>query len=178
MVYYSKPIIRSGRSKYSNETTCFNAVLTADVAAGSTIPVNNAGQANEYKGFVIVPATNVYGTRKVKNFTIRITAHNNDSPLVGALVYVPEGTKAMDMSVTNPTQSLYAPQQNVICTFMIPSQAGDDDSDSITTISSKLARNLSSGDSIMLVLCNAYDMEASAGAPIGVVGTVNYAIKF
>lgn len=178
MSYYGKPRIRSGRGKYSNETTCFNTQIEANVAAGTTFPVNNAGQADEYKGFVIVPATNVYGTRKVKNFTIRITAHNNDSAFIGALVYVPEGTKASPMSVTNPTQSLYAPQQNVICTFMVPSQAAENDSDTIITVSSKLARNLSSGDSIMLVLCNGYAMDASAEEPITIMGTVNYAIKF
>lgn len=179
MSYYRRSSrIRSGRAKYSSETTCFNTQIEANVAAGTTFPINNEGQANEYKGFVIVPATNVYGTRKVKNFTIRITAHNNDTALVGALVYVPEGTKASDMSTTNPTQSLYAPQQNVISSFIVPSQAADNDSDTVVNISSRLARNLSSGDSIILILCTAYSMEASAEEPVTVMGTVNYAIKF
>ena len=176
--YHRSSRIRSGRSKYSSETTCFNTQIEAHMNQGTTFPINNPGTADEYKGFVIVPATNVYGTRKVKNFTIRITAHNNDTALVGALVYVPEGTKAMDMSTTNPTQSLYAPQQNLIQTFIVPSQAADNDSDTVVTVSNKLARNLSSGDSIILILCTAYAMEASQEEPVTVMGTVNYAIKF
>ena len=86
--------------KYSNETVCFNQGVTESVDAG--VPFTE-------DPLVIVPATNVLGNRKVKNFTIKVTANLNDDAIIGVLAYVPEGTTMSTPLVAGTTQSLYEP---------------------------------------------------------------------
>ena len=117
---YRRSYYRGRSQKYSNETIAFNTQLTADKDGGVLFPVTRLPDASNYNGLPIVTSTPIMGTRKVKNFTIKVTALNNDDTIYGALVYVPENTSANAPQVTGPYQSLYEPNQNVIATFVIP----------------------------------------------------------
>lgn len=174
--YYTK---RGG--KYSNETMCFNAQVTSNVDGG--VPFSE-------DPIVLVPATNVMGNRKVKNFTVKVTANFNDDVIIGVLAYVPEGTTMSKPLVSGDIQSLYEPNQNVIATFVIPpncvrSPNGDLTSASAPTqivVSNRLARNLNTGDTICLCLISPNGLTAGDGSgtapPCTICGTVNYAIKY
>lgn len=166
---------RSGRAKYSNETTYFST-NTIDVAAGSTFPAGTDPETHKpWRGYTIVGATTVAGTRKVKNFDISLTSQNLGAPVVGALVYVPEGTLASEMTLGTDPSSLYEPNQNVICQFMIPAN-GETNSPQITRIRSRLARNLDAGDSIVMIFGAIGAISSEANALV--CSTINYAIKF
>lgn len=180
---------RRGGSKYSNETITSHLSLTQDTAANTAFPVQNSGQANQYTGVIIVPATNISGNRKVKNFSIKVVAARNDAPIYGALVYVPEGTEAKKFGVGQLQQSMYEPNQNVICSFVLPPTATRDlqtgvvltaEAPGVVTVRNRLARNLSQGDSIALVYCTPSTLKSalSAGDETVIDAQVNYAIKF
>lgn len=190
--YYTLPKVYSSRvyrsAKYSNETVAFNAQVTQDLDGGTTFP--DAPGPDQPKGLLIVPATNVLGNRKVKNFTIRVTANLNDDQIFGALVYVPEGTEASRLLTSGSVQSLYEPNQNVIATFVIPPNCLRDTDGSIInssaptqiTVSNRLARNLNTGDHIALIFGTPNGITINGtgdnGEPCTISGTVNYAIKY
>lgn len=191
--YYPLPYIYSYRNyrsaKYSNETVAFNTQATADIPGGDSFPVGQIG-AN-IPGVLIVPATDVLGNRKVKNFTIKVTANLNDDPIIGCLIYVPEGTTANALQVAGTAQSLYEPNQNVIASFVIPPNCTRDLNGDIQTasaptqitVSNKLARNLNTGDYIILLFATPNGLSAGDGVggnppPMIISGTVNYAIKY
>lgn len=169
--------------KYSNETIAFNTQVTNTIDSNLTFP---ATQDPETHGLTIVPPTNVLGNRKVKNFTIKITANANDDQIFGALVYVPEGTFASSMQVGGTSQSIYEPNQNVICTFIIPPNCSRNTQGTITQISAptqivvstRLARNLNTGDSIALIFSTPNGLTAIDSAPVTISGTCNFAIKY
>lgn len=175
-------------AKYSNETVSFNTQLTDAVDSGITFPEGNP--PTYPPGVLIVPSTEVLGNRKVKNFTIKVTANLNDDAIFGALVYVPEGTIASDLQVSGSQQSMYEPNQNVIATFVIPPNSTRDGEGHVITasaptqitVSNRLARNLNTGDYIVLVFSSPNGLTAGDGTddvpPITVCGTVNYAIKY
>ena len=183
--YYYKP--RS--TKYSNETISFNCNLAAAVPPNTTFP-ENTGTDNP-PGIMIVNPTNVFGNRKVKNFTVKITANGNEDVILGALVYIPEGTVASRIMAGGMSQSIYEPNQNVISTFVIPPNVKRDSDAAITqvsapttvTVSNKLARNLNTGDYIVIILCSPNGLRCGPGTQgtaeqVYISGTVNYAIKF
>ena len=116
VIPYSYPYRSYRSAKYSNETIAFNTELTDSIDGGVIFPHID----ENIPGVLIVPATTVLGNRKVKNFTIKVTANFNDDAIFGALVYVPQGTVASNLQVTGPSQSMYEPNQNVIATFVIP----------------------------------------------------------
>lgn len=162
-----------GKSKYSNETTFFDFTKPATAwGRGTSFPVDGD---TGFLGIPIVSSTNVYGTRKVKNFDISLTTTDLSSPLVGALVYLPEGTQTSHFVLGDLRNSLYEPNQNVICQFMIPAN-GPQNAPQITRIRSRLARNMDSGDSIVMLFGNIGEIPAESQFEIA--GTVNYAIKF
>ena len=171
-------------TKYSNETVCFNVGGTATVDGGQPFPWNE-GDIN-LRGVTIVPPTNVLGNRKVKNFQIKVTCTGNDDPIIGCLVYVPEGTSVSAPLVTGQTQSLYEPNQNVILSFVIPAQCERNNEAEITTFSSpiivnvsnRLARNLNTGDQIKLIFSSPNGVTASEDQPCVISGTCNFAIKY
>lgn len=191
---YRRRYYRSKFGKYSNETCCINAIATAHVAGGATFPTsaNPNPQLGEIaKGVLVVPATSMLGNRKVKNFTIKLNAVGNESTIVGALVYVPDGTEPSNLSTQVASQSLYEPNQNVICTFLIPPSCTRDANGDLNqvftppaiTVSTRLARNLSSGDTIVMVFSPIDDLNAGDGMandppPMTISGTVNFAIKY
>ena len=168
---------RSGRSKYSNETTSIVYATPSAYAASTTFPIGIDSQGNQFRGVVIVPATTVYGTRKAKNFDISITTAGTETPIVAALVYVPQGTYAGDMNVAaftgDSVVSLYEPNQNVIGQFVIPATF-DNTTQTVTRFKTRLSRNLDSGDQIVLLFGNADQIPQDAA----ICGTVNYAIKY
>ena len=185
---YVRPYYNYRSAKYSNETIAFNTSITENIDGGITFP-DDVTVPNG-RGCVIVAATDVLGNRKVKNFTIKVTANGNDDQIFGALVYVPEGTNASQLGVTGITQSLYEPNQNIICTFIIPPNCSRDNSGVITSqsaptqivVSNKLARNLNTGDKIVLLFSTPNGLYAGDGTgeavPCVVSGTVNFAIKY
>lgn len=155
---------RVGGKRYSFETTNINILSDGNHPAAQM-------------GYVITPPVQSYGKRKVKNFTLTLSADDNlDQPIVGALVYVPEGTIPTELSVTgndttqpNTVRSSYEPSQNVIMSFILkPGQSLP------LTKKSALARNLDSSDRIMLII----KPYGNLGAQTQFVGTCSYAIKY
>ena len=196
---YRRNYFRTRSAKFSNETCAVNVQATQAVAAGFTFPQfdpPDPSQGQIAKGLMVVPATTIMGTRKVKNITLKLTARGNESPIVGALIYVPEGTQASDLSTQLSTSSLYEPNQNVIMTFILPPSVDRDPDGFVTqmftppttTVSNRLARNLSSGDMLVLVMACVDDVNAGDGTvdagtgrtkdPMAIFGTVNFAIKY
>lgn len=169
---------RSGKSKYSNQTT--SVVLNvpeAGIDSGETFPEGQDEQQNAYRGCTIVPSTGVYGTRKAKNFDVQITTSAITSPIIAALVYVPQGTLASNLNISafspEGPNSLYEPNQNVIGQFIIPATPPGT-SQSVSRFKTRLARNLDSGDSIVLVMAAVEAIEP----PASICATINYAIKY
>lgn len=165
---------KSKTSRYSNETTVFK--VTGPVSANQTVPYDTEHTA--VKGCTIVSSTPVYGTRKVKNFEIQCVAQANFAdPVYGALVYVPEGTHPSAL-LAGDHSSLYEPNQNVIAQFVIPPTLGNSQTPTIVHVKNKLARNLDSGDCIVLVFVTSTQSTATGANALQISGTVNYAIKF
>lgn len=192
---------RRGGGKYSNETVTFSLGQDEDVtAAGSTWPTDDSpGEGDIPKGILVVPATNLMGNRKVKNFTIKVTGQNLNTAIYGALVYVPEGTTPSNLGTNSQYKSLYEPNQNVITQFVIPPNCNrttttphyliNVQSPQIINVTNRLARNLSSGDMIVLLFSNSGPLYAGDGthvnsttgltdAPAEIYGSVNYAIRY
>lgn len=180
---------RGKYAKYSNETIAFNTQVTSEIDGNVSFPITTDPEDPTVvlsKGVLIVPATDILGNRKVKNFTLKLTANGNDDQIFGALVYVPEGTITSSLQVGGPFQSMYEPNQNVICTFIIPPNVLRDNDGVITAssaptqivVSNKLARNLNTGDCIALIFASPNGLTATEEQPVVISGTCNFAIKY
>lgn len=165
-------------TKYSSETyaTAVNIIGSGPIGTHGTFTVP------------VLPNTigGVLGTRKAKNFTLRLcTEQTLISPSSGpdtfergrvafALVFVPEGTTAspINFGSGNAAVSLYEPNQNVILGGVIDSQQ-------TYSFKTRLARNLNAGDNIVLILYDLYSV-GNTGETINtpVAITCNYAISF
>ncbi len=160
--------------KYSNETFNFNAALN--------IPANS----NPTYQSPIVLDTNIGGTRKIKNLSLSIMAYsrNNDwaIPFVFAVIYYPEQTgqeikpPVLNVGGTINDQaieplSIYEPNQNVIMSGFIPTS-----SNTPVTFRSRLARNLNSGDTVLLLLRPIG--VATEALDVDVAANFNYAICY
>lgn len=145
--------------KYSNETQDFSDTLPATPNAKLNMQAT------------MVPALNVQGMRKCKNFTLQIITTSR-IPITFALVYVPQGTTPSALSFGSPGAplSMYEPNQNVIMSGTVI------DGSAQQTWRTRLARNLNSGDYIALVLGTADNFNVSAEPAISV--TFNYAITY
>jgi len=155
--------------KYSNETYNYAGQYT----------VNSAQQKN-YWSETLISAIDQQGVRKCKNFELSLTgtpwiqdgtaAH---APMFFALVYVPQGTDPSQITIGNPDAcaSLYEPNQNVIMCGVWPS-----DLTAPFVKKTRLARNLNSGDRIVLVMSVPPFGEGAYVKNIAV--TLNYAISF
>ena len=133
------------RISYSNETTSFNT--TTVITAGATPNFPSFGEGASNMGLVLVAPVTNQGKRKCKNFTLSISTKGNSVPLVGVLVYVPEGTNPSTLLIGNASQSgasLYEPNQNVIMQGFL-------DDAQVYRFKTRLARNLNSGDTIQLI---------------------------
>lgn len=152
-------------AKYSNET----------FAALASVNTTLATPLDYY--CLLSESTPVLGTRKAKNFTLTLVT-NSPVPFFFALVYVPEGTSpgllnagtSIDTSGVLISASMYEPNQNVI---MSGSFGGPNST--IERYKTRLARNLNSGDSIMLVLKN-LDQGEDDNAQVAI--QLNYAISY
>lgn len=157
----------AGRSKYSIETTTSNQALSAMTSDGSTL----------HGISVVVAATTIQGMRKVKHMQISVCLqHGSESaaiapgaPILWALVYVPQGQTAIPAPATSG--SIYEPNQFVIASGLADADAGP------IRINTPLARNLNSGDSIVLTyrLLNGGPLVA-ADATASILTMTRYAI--
>lgn len=167
-------------TKYSNET--FGSQFDIDNVSGVI------GSHGDFQLPIVPDAGGVLGTRKCKNFTLRIgvspttivdsTDPNNPIDMTArvafALVYVPEGTNPsiLAFGAGNNAISLYEPNQNVI-------MAGIVDSQQTYSFKTRLARNLNSGDQLFLVFSDLLAVGAvtdSTHTPV--TFSLNYAISF
>lgn len=163
-------------TKYSNETYASLVDLTTNT-------LNTRATASVF----VIPNVlgGVLGTRKAKNFTIRICAEQTRAirssetlfrraTIAFALVYLPEGNLpgAMHYGSGQTSQSLYEPNQNVILSGIV-------DSNQVYTFKTRLARNLNAGDNITLefmdLTINDQDNQTIL-TPLAV--SCNYAISF
>lgn len=149
-------------AKYSNETFAGMASYTFN----ETLPT----------GWILfTKRTDILGTRKAKNFTLSLVT-DSLIPFVFALVFVPEGTSPLDLHQGTEvesnyliTTSLYDPNQNVIMTGVF----GGPNS-TVERFKTRLARNLNSGDQIVLVV-----KALTTGEGTSVINAVlNYAISY
>lgn len=156
--------------KYSNETYNYAGLYT----------VQNAGVKNNWSE-TLISAIDTQGVRKCKNFELSLTgtpftnAQNQiaHAPMFFALVYVPQGTEPSQINIGNPDAcaSLYEPNQNVIMSGVWPS-----DLTAPFVKKTRLARNLNSGDRIVLVMSSPQFGEGAYSKNLAV--TLNYAISF
>lgn len=179
---------RTGRQRYSNETTTIGFQMSGQINAGVNFPENETspGVVSD-RGITVVPTATIQGTRKVKNITLKITGQYLTAPVFCALVYVPEGTLPNALNLGNGT-SFYEPNQNVITSFVLPQTVQFNVSGTTTeaiptgqttyTISTRLARNLASGDRVVLIMAAGGNLLYSPDTKGYICGTANYAIKY
>ena len=154
--YYKKKYYprASSRDKYSVEQSAFTEVITA----------------SNQQATLIVPPTATQGMRKVKHLTISVatTASASTSDyFYWALVYVPEGYNPNTLTVASTAGAstpLYEPNQNVLSCGVFDLSSGPN------RISTPLARNLNTGDRIILIVAN------PTPSSITLHGVVRYAI--
>ena len=167
-------------TKYSNET--FGSQFDMDNVSGVV------GSHGSFELPVVPDSRGVLGTRKCKNFTLRIGVNQTTiidgtgvqpdelitARIAFALVYVPEGTNPSDIQfgVGQNALSLYEPNQNVI-------MAGIVDSQQTYSFKTRLARNLNSGDQIFLLFADLTAVGAATDSTsTPVTFSLNYAISF
>jgi hypothetical protein len=113
----------------------------------------------------------------VKNPTLRIVTDspNPPSPILWALVYAPQGFPPALLQLQagatgNVPISIFEPNQNVIMSGWFNALGTHDP----VTYKSPLARNLDSGDQIVLLLYN----PSAQATTIGIAFALNYAICY
>ena len=135
---YSRAL--ANRAKYSIETTTSNQGLSAMTQDGTTL----------YGISSVVAPTTIQGMRKVKHMQVSMCLQHASSayemaggaPIIWALVYVPAGQATVPAPATSG--SIYEPNQFVIASGIADADAGP------IRINTPLARNLNSGDAIVL----------------------------
>lgn len=161
--------------KYSNET--YNVT-------GQYQVLNGAQKENWCE--TLISAIDTQGVRKCKNFELSLTGGAFEptgqtqgdavtAPIFFALVYVPQGTDPSNINIGVPDAcaSLYEPNQNVIMAGVWP---GDLTAPFVKK--TRLARNLNSGDRIVLVMSSPpFGAQGSTYSKTLAV-TLNYAISF
>lgn len=160
--------------KYSNKafkTMKYSSETYAAIATNYRLDLQNQ------VGIVFTTGTSVLGTRKAKNFTLTITT-NSAIPFVFALVFVPEGTTPSSLNQGTEqvgsylqSVSLYEPNQNVIMSGMFGGVSSQ-----INRYKTRLARNLNSGDIIVLLIKALVPGEQGSSATVDAM--LNYAISY
>lgn len=132
---FYKKYSRGSRDKYSVEQQAGSLNIPANSQAWSTV----------------VPDTAIQGMRKIKHLTISLAADEVAGQAgpwsYWCLVYVPQGTAVNTMNLTG-TSGMYEPNQFVMNCGVADFSAGP------CRISSRLSRNLNSGDKICLIMSN------------------------
>ena len=169
---YGKGMYRKAFRKAFRKFSVENIMVSGTMAhtgTGWEWPVDGGNPIGYY---VVNPATftidavshTIMGTRKAKNFSLTFLC-DVDRPVLWALVFKPEGVDVKNLTPGNGT--IYEPNQNVIMTgIYTPGQQ--------SKWSTRLGRNLNSGDSIILLVAG-YSADATTfqwGAQI------SYAISF
>lgn len=151
--------------KYSSETV---------TQVGTIALQQNAANAPTIAVPIVTP-TNIGGMRKVKNFTLRFQSGVSCQYQI-ALVYVPEGTNASNIQISNNNNvvSVYEPNQNVIIAGIVTT--GIDNATSV--LRTRLARNLNSGDSVYLAIRQLNSFTALPAQEAQVFAMVNFAITY
>ena len=135
MPKYYKRKSRGSRDKYSVEQQ----------AGLMTIPAGTQAWA------AVVPDSAIQGMRKIKHLTVSVAS--GESGETGAaysywcLVYVPQGTPVNTMTLTGTT-GMYEPNQFVMNCGVADFSSGP------VRFTSRVSRNLNSGDKIVLILSN------------------------
>lgn len=175
--YYRRRYYRGygKRLRYSNETM----TQTGTFNTGNTpnTDITASGNYGVFPPLQIIPQAVTQGIRKVKNMSLSIapmlfdgTGNALQLPVRYALVYVPEGTNPSALQIGAGVNSLYEPNQNVI-------MQGSFLTSNPYRTSTRLARNLNSGDSIyLLMVANGTGAWGSNTATFGV--NLNYAIAY
>ena len=162
--------------RYSNETSTFSIDTPIAQDSTATLPVYN-----QKIGKTLVEAATIQGTRKVKNMTISLSTSTIPVPVYCAVVYVPQGTDASSINVNASTaagpSSLYEPNQNVIMQFVLNPVYAQGQGSNVQRFKTRLARNLDSGDKIVLVFAPSKATTQNITNFI-LNGTFNYAISF
>ena len=141
------------RDKYSVEQNTFRITLDNNTAQNS---------------IVVVPSTTIEGMRKVKHITISVSNSGSTvNTLYWAIVYVPAGYTCNNLRLPdiNSGGALYEPNQFVMNAGCFDLDAGP------SRLTSPVARNLNSGDSIYLVVGS-----PGLGSTMNLNGLVRYAI--
>lgn len=152
------PIVK--KDKYSIETT-----FVSTKVGRINPPAQEQDPANPMQKIICVPAVTVQGMRKVKHLEVTLAADAR-AICVWALVYVPQVDIALPNLTlnTNNATSLYEPNQFVMMSGTTDFIAGT------LRFRTPMARNLNSGDAIVLLIRNITDVD------VNVRGTVRYAI--
>lgn len=146
-VYYKR---RSTRH-YSVESKFFTVALQQ----GTTSSVD------------VVPAITSEGKRKVAHLTISGSWGGSAQGILWALMYIPQGVSVPAFNLNNGG-SILEPNQYVMSTGTFDADAGP------MRISSRLTRNLNSGDKVVLLLTPL----STGSAPGTINGIVRYAISY
>jgi hypothetical protein len=142
-------------------------------SARTVKPVRYSNETVAGQGAPTIPGTS--NVRKVKNPTLRLVSAPASTPvaILWILAYVPQGfdTFKINMGVAGSAPvSVYEPNQNVIVSGMLtPSGTADP-----VTYRSRLARNLDSGDKILLSFYN----PNAQGINVSISYTFHYAICY
>jgi hypothetical protein len=123
----------------------------------------------------LIPPAVLQGIRKAKNFTVRLAFPDATISLQWALVFAPEGpapsSYVLRAGTAGQPLSLYEPNQNVIlCGLWSPGMG-------VVNAHSRLARNLQSGDSCVLLVSNCWPT-GDATIAIHMIASLNYAITY
>ena len=124
--YYKKRVFKAPKDKYSVEHT----MIAVQGTPGTTTAQ------------VIVPAVNLQGMRKVKHLTINACP---SADFIWAIVYVPQGMTYPGLDFTSGA-SLCEPNQFIRASGVASDGAGPQ------RISTRISRNLNSGDAIVLLV--------------------------
>lgn len=153
--------LRSTRkNKYNINTTSWEGINAADWTQKGTTTLF-------YTDNIIVPASTVGGTRKVKRFVINLALPPTSNDIYWwALVYVPEGTNPTSPSLTGEG---YQPSQFVIAQGMLTSQ-------SPVRINSPMSRNLNQNDKIVMIMWHDFHVQSASDVALG--GFIQYALCY
>lgn len=177
--YRRRSYSRGLKKKYSWEHSTFsgsNGAVEADTAW--------EGRA------LLISSSDVGGMRKAKNFKLTLNIITNGQnniqiPVFWALVYVPQGTKAGALNIGTgvndddanypylQASTNYEPNQNVIMTGVTPANLT-----APYSISTRMARNLNSGDSVYLVFRTLVYPTGIPNGGIRFSGTLDYCITY
>lgn len=152
---------RAGRkNKYNINTTSWETIQTNEW-------IQKPNTNFFYTGNVVVPASTVGGTRKVKRFVINMALPPTSNEIYWwALVYIPEGTVASTPSLTGEG---YQPSQFVISQGMLTAN-------SPVRINSPMSRNLNQNDQVSMVIWHDFGQGGATNVALGAF--IQYALCY